>query len=108
MLKWRHDPHLRSSHSGPAHVRPEDDAPFYCEYLGCQVDWQEGEGDQPIYLQRRVAISSCTFPRTMATVLQALRSTSKRTMPPVFTVSCTRRITRSSTLASNRTGRDAK
>jgi extradiol dioxygenase family protein len=23
---------------------------FYCEYLGCQVDWQEGEGDRPIYL----------------------------------------------------------
>jgi catechol 2,3-dioxygenase-like lactoylglutathione lyase family enzyme len=24
---------------------------FYREYLGCQVDWQEGEGDRPIYLQ---------------------------------------------------------
>ena len=24
---------------------------FYCEYLGCRVDWQEGEGDRPIYLQ---------------------------------------------------------
>jgi extradiol dioxygenase family protein len=24
---------------------------FYCEYLGCQIDWQEGEGDRPIYLQ---------------------------------------------------------
>ncbi|MGA8634844.1 MAG: glyoxalase superfamily protein [Candidatus Dormiibacterota bacterium] len=24
---------------------------FYCEYLGCQVDWQEGEGDRPIYVQ---------------------------------------------------------
>ena len=24
---------------------------FYCEYLGCQVDWREGEGDRPIYVQ---------------------------------------------------------
>jgi len=24
---------------------------FYCDYLGCRVDWQEGEGDGPIYLQ---------------------------------------------------------
>jgi catechol 2,3-dioxygenase-like lactoylglutathione lyase family enzyme len=24
---------------------------FYCGYLGCQLDWQEGEGDRPIYLQ---------------------------------------------------------
>jgi extradiol dioxygenase family protein len=24
---------------------------FYCDYLGCNVDWQEGDGDGPIYLQ---------------------------------------------------------
>jgi catechol 2,3-dioxygenase-like lactoylglutathione lyase family enzyme len=24
---------------------------FYCDYLGCQVDWQEGDGDGPTYLQ---------------------------------------------------------
>jgi hypothetical protein len=24
---------------------------FYCEYLGCQIDWQDGERDRPIYLQ---------------------------------------------------------
>ena len=24
---------------------------FYCEYLGCKIDWQDGEGDRPIYLQ---------------------------------------------------------
>jgi catechol 2,3-dioxygenase-like lactoylglutathione lyase family enzyme len=24
---------------------------FYCDYLGCEVDWQEGEGDRPVYLQ---------------------------------------------------------
>jgi catechol 2,3-dioxygenase-like lactoylglutathione lyase family enzyme len=23
---------------------------FYCDYLGCEVDWQEGDGDRPIYL----------------------------------------------------------
>ena len=29
----------------PATVR------FYCDYLGCEVDWQEGDGDGPTYLQ---------------------------------------------------------
>jgi catechol 2,3-dioxygenase-like lactoylglutathione lyase family enzyme len=24
---------------------------FYCEYLGCGLDWQEGDGDGPTYLQ---------------------------------------------------------
>ena len=24
---------------------------FYRDYLGCEVDWQEGDGDRPIYLQ---------------------------------------------------------
>src|SRR3954469_22842368 len=24
---------------------------FYCDYLGCSVDWQEGAGDRPVYLQ---------------------------------------------------------
>jgi catechol 2,3-dioxygenase-like lactoylglutathione lyase family enzyme len=24
---------------------------FYVEYLGCSLDWQAGEGDQPVYLQ---------------------------------------------------------
>jgi catechol 2,3-dioxygenase-like lactoylglutathione lyase family enzyme len=24
---------------------------FYVEYLGCSLDWQDGEGDRPIYLQ---------------------------------------------------------
>jgi ribosomal-protein-alanine N-acetyltransferase len=24
---------------------------FYCEYLGCTLDWQDGEGDGPVYLQ---------------------------------------------------------
>jgi catechol 2,3-dioxygenase-like lactoylglutathione lyase family enzyme len=24
---------------------------FYCDYLGCQIDWQEGAGDRPVYLQ---------------------------------------------------------
>jgi len=24
---------------------------FYCDYLGCTVDWQEGDGDRPVYLQ---------------------------------------------------------
>ena len=24
---------------------------FYCEYLGCKIDWQDGQGDGPIYLQ---------------------------------------------------------
>jgi extradiol dioxygenase family protein len=22
---------------------------FYVDYLGCSVDWQDGEGDQPVY-----------------------------------------------------------
>src|SRR4051794_14184806 len=24
---------------------------FYCDYLGCSVDFQEGDGDGPVYLQ---------------------------------------------------------
>ena len=24
---------------------------FYVEYLGCTLDWQDGEGDRPVYLQ---------------------------------------------------------
>jgi catechol 2,3-dioxygenase-like lactoylglutathione lyase family enzyme len=24
---------------------------FYCEYLGCKIDWQDGQDDRPIYLQ---------------------------------------------------------
>jgi catechol 2,3-dioxygenase-like lactoylglutathione lyase family enzyme len=24
---------------------------FYRDYLGCSVDWQDGEGDGPVYLQ---------------------------------------------------------
>src|SRR3954465_11421931 len=24
---------------------------FYLDYLGCTLDWQDGEGDRPIYLQ---------------------------------------------------------
>lgn len=24
---------------------------FYLEYLGCALDWQDGEGDRPIYMQ---------------------------------------------------------
>ena len=24
---------------------------FYVDYLGCTLDWQEGEGDRPVYLQ---------------------------------------------------------
>jgi catechol 2,3-dioxygenase-like lactoylglutathione lyase family enzyme len=24
---------------------------FYVDYLGCSVDWQDGEGDRPVYLQ---------------------------------------------------------
>jgi catechol 2,3-dioxygenase-like lactoylglutathione lyase family enzyme len=24
---------------------------FYLEYLGCALDWQDGEGDRPTYLQ---------------------------------------------------------
>lgn len=24
---------------------------FYCEYLGCEIDWQEGDGHGPTYLQ---------------------------------------------------------
>lgn len=24
---------------------------FYVEYLGCSLDWQNGEGDRPVYLQ---------------------------------------------------------
>src|SRR5258708_31129722 len=24
---------------------------FYTEYLGCSLDWQDGEGDRPVYLQ---------------------------------------------------------
>lgn len=24
---------------------------FYVDYLGCAIDWQDGEGDQPVYLQ---------------------------------------------------------
>ena len=23
---------------------------FYCEYLGCTLDWQDGDGAQPTYL----------------------------------------------------------
>jgi catechol 2,3-dioxygenase-like lactoylglutathione lyase family enzyme len=24
---------------------------FYLDYLGCQLDWQEGEGDRPVFMQ---------------------------------------------------------
>lgn len=24
---------------------------FYVDYLGCNLDWQEGEGDRPVFLQ---------------------------------------------------------
>lgn len=24
---------------------------FYVDYLGCTVDWEDGEGDRPVYLQ---------------------------------------------------------
>jgi catechol 2,3-dioxygenase-like lactoylglutathione lyase family enzyme len=24
---------------------------FYVDYLGCTLDWQDGEGDRPVYLQ---------------------------------------------------------
>jgi len=24
---------------------------FYVDYLGCSLDWQDGEGDRPVYLQ---------------------------------------------------------
>lgn len=24
---------------------------FYLDYLGCTLDWQDGEGDRPVYLQ---------------------------------------------------------
>jgi len=24
---------------------------FYVDYLGCALDWQDGEGDRPLYLQ---------------------------------------------------------
>ena len=24
---------------------------FYVEYLGCTLDWRDGEGDQPVYMQ---------------------------------------------------------
>ena len=24
---------------------------FYLEYLGCQLDWQEGDGDRPVFMQ---------------------------------------------------------
>ena len=24
---------------------------FYLEYLGCSLDWQDGDGDRPVYLQ---------------------------------------------------------
>jgi ribosomal-protein-alanine N-acetyltransferase len=24
---------------------------FYVDYLGCALDWQDGEGDRPVYLQ---------------------------------------------------------
>ncbi len=24
---------------------------FYVDYLGCTVDWQDGEGDRPVYMQ---------------------------------------------------------
>jgi catechol 2,3-dioxygenase-like lactoylglutathione lyase family enzyme len=24
---------------------------FYVEYLGCTIDWQDGEGDRPVYMQ---------------------------------------------------------
>ena len=24
---------------------------FYVDYLGCSVDWQDGEGDHPVYMQ---------------------------------------------------------
>jgi extradiol dioxygenase family protein len=24
---------------------------FYLDYLGCMLDWQDGEGDRPVYMQ---------------------------------------------------------
>ena len=24
---------------------------FYLDYLGCELDWQEGEGDRPVFMQ---------------------------------------------------------
>jgi catechol 2,3-dioxygenase-like lactoylglutathione lyase family enzyme len=24
---------------------------FYVDYLGCAIDWQDGEGDRPVYMQ---------------------------------------------------------
>jgi catechol 2,3-dioxygenase-like lactoylglutathione lyase family enzyme len=24
---------------------------FYVDYLGCKVDWEDGEGDRPVYMQ---------------------------------------------------------
>jgi len=24
---------------------------FYLDYLGCQLDWEEGEGDCPVFMQ---------------------------------------------------------
>jgi extradiol dioxygenase family protein len=24
---------------------------FYVDYLGCSIDWEDGEGDRPVYLQ---------------------------------------------------------
>jgi catechol 2,3-dioxygenase-like lactoylglutathione lyase family enzyme len=24
---------------------------FYVDYLGCSLDWQDGDGDQPVYMQ---------------------------------------------------------
>ena len=23
---------------------------FYCDYLGCTLDWQDGEGDRPVFM----------------------------------------------------------
>ena len=47
---------------------------FYVDYLGCTLDWQEGEGDQPVYLEvsrgpLRLHLSSHSDDGTPGTVI---------------------------------------